>query len=345
MTALVLNKLLPARHENFDFFIPDIFDRTPVKDDVASMLYPIFSLSTKPDNRDLRYIKDGIEIFIKPTSDGIPTIFDKDVLMYCGSLIMRELNKGGVPSRKLRISPHDLLVSTNRTTDKDGYQRLKAALKRLQGVSIATNIKVNKRTFSNGFGLIDSWQVIENSHVNRRMVGLEITLSEWFYQSLLGREVLTINREYFRLRKPLERRLYEIARKHCGKQSDWSISLSNLKDKTGSSSDLKKFRFFIRKIEADAHLPDYKICFDGISDVVTFFHTSCQKEANLNDILWGIDKNTIDKAKKLILISDTGWDFNDIYEQFYEFVKQKGNPNNIKGAFIGFVKSKIKHKP
>ncbi|WP_443019818.1 replication initiator protein A [Sphingobium sp. CAP-1] len=28
--------------------------------------------------------------------------------------------------------------------------------------------------------------------------------------------MLTLNRRYFRLRKPLERRLYEIARKHCG---------------------------------------------------------------------------------------------------------------------------------
>ena len=344
MTSLAMNKLLPARHENFDFFIPDIFDRTQLKDDIASMLYPIFSLSTKPDTRDLTYIKDGIEIFIKPTSDGIPTIFDKDVLLYCGSLIMREINKGVIPPRKLRISAHDLLVSTNRTTDKDGYLRLKAALKRLQGVSITTNIKVNKRIFSNGFGLIDSWQVIENSHVKRRMVALEITLSEWFYQSLIGREVLTINREYFRLRKPLERRLYEIARKHCGKQYEWSISLPTLKDKTGSSSDLKKFRFFIRKIEADAHLPDYKVCFDSIRDVVTFIQIPCQNDSNFDDVLWEIDKNVIDKAKKLILAAGTGWDFNVIYEQFYDFLKQKGKPNNTRGAFIGFVKSKIKCK-
>jgi len=342
MTSSNANKLLPRRHDNLDFFIPDIFDKTPVKDDIASMLHPIFSLSTKPDDRDLTYKKDGVEIFIKPTSDGIPTIFDKDILLYCGSLIMKEINKGITPSRKLRISAHDLLVSTNRTTDKDGYNRLKAALRRLQGVSITTNIKVNKRIFSNGFGLIDSWQVIENSNVKRRMVGLEINLSEWFYQSLIGREVLTINREYFRLRKPLERRLYEIARKHCGKQSEWSISLSNLKDKTGSSSDLKKFRFFIRKIEIDAHLPDYKICFDSVNDMVTFLPIFSRKEIFSSDILLEINQNTIIKAKKLISEINNKLDFHILYEQFFKMLNQKGKPDNINGAFIGFIKSKIK---
>lgn len=345
MASFVPNKLSQEKYGNFDFFIPDLFDETPVKDDVASMLYPIFSLSTKPDTRDLKYVKDGIEIDIKPNSDGMPTIFDKDILLYCGSLIMLQINKGIIPPRKLRISAHDLLISTNRTVDQDGYQRLKAALSRLQGVSIKTNIKVNKRIFTNAFGLLDSWQVIENSHIKKRMVGLEITISEWFYQSLIGREVLTINREYFSLRKPLERRLYEIARKHCGKQFEWSISLANLKYKVGSLSDLKKFRFFIRKIETDANLPDYQIFFDNIRDMVIFNYIGFQEENDQSDILFRIDRETFDKAKKLVEDAGTGWDLNTIYEQFYAFLKQKGNPENARGAFIGFVKSKVKSKP
>jgi plasmid replication initiation protein len=343
----LVKKLLPERHNNLDFFIPDIFDGIPIKDDMASMSYPIFSLSTKTDTRDLEYFKDGIQITIKPTSDGLPTIFDKDVLLYCGSLIMEQINKGVIPPKKLRISAHDLLVSTNRTIDKDGYQRLKNALKRLQGVSITTNIKVNKRTFTNGFGLIDSWQVVENSHLRRRMVALEITLSDWFYQSLIGREVLTINREYFRLRKPVERRLYEIARKHCGKQTEWSITLSNLKDKAGSSSDLKKFRFFIRQIEVNDHLPDYKVFYNDKKDIVIFYPRNIQaipSPAN-NYISLELDKTTVDKAKKMVSEAETGWDFYAIYEQFSEFLQQKEKPKNMKGAFIGFVKAKIKREP
>jgi hypothetical protein len=30
---------------------------------------------------------------------------------------------------------------------------------------------------------------------------------------------------FFRLRKSLERRLYQLARKHCGEQWEWAISL------------------------------------------------------------------------------------------------------------------------
>jgi plasmid replication initiation protein len=71
------------------------------------------------------------------------------------------------------------------------------------------------------------------------MVELEITLSEWLYNSVIGEEVLSINHDYFRLRKPIERRIYEIARKHCGKQKRWHIGIENLHKKVGS----QPFRF------------------------------------------------------------------------------------------------------
>jgi len=339
--------LLPERHLNPDFFIPDIFDGIPVKDDIASMEHPMFSLSTKIDQRDLHYKNGSTEIVIKPTSAGLPTIFDKDVLLYCGSLLINKLNKSGeVPPRTLRISSHDLLVSTNRTIDKGGYDRLKKALERLSGVRIMTNIKVNKRLITRSFGLIDSWESLEKTNIKRRMVSLEITLSEWIYEALIGKEVLTINREYFRIRKPLERRLYEIARKHCGKQFSWSISLEKLKIKTGSSSSEKKFRFFIRKIEKDNHLPDYSISFDDTKDIITFFNKGYVERCSIApDLLWQIDRETIERAKNIVNNAGTGWDFNAIYEQFLLFAEKKEAPINIKGAFIGFVKNKVRFKP
>ena len=38
-------------------------------------------------------------------------------------------------------------------------------------------------------------------------------------RAIESNEVVTISNDYFRLRRPLERRLYEIGRKHCGGQS------------------------------------------------------------------------------------------------------------------------------
>ena len=91
------------------------------------------------------------------------------------------------------------------------------------------------------------------------MVEVEATVSDWFYNAMLGKEVLTINRDYFRLRKTLERRLYELARKHCGRQAEWAISLESLKDKCGALSPLNYFRYQIREIIKTDHLPDYQI--------------------------------------------------------------------------------------
>jgi plasmid replication initiation protein len=99
---------------------------------------------------------------------------------------------------------------------------------------------------------------------------MEITPSEWFYRAVVSREVLTISRDYFRLRGGLERRLYEIARKHCGGQREWTIGLVMLHKKSGSSATLKEFRRKIKSIATTDHLPDYGILFQEDTDSVQF---------------------------------------------------------------------------
>jgi hypothetical protein len=44
----------------------------------------------------------------------------------------------------------------------------------------------------------------------------EIEISEWIFNSIGRKTVLTLHRYYFRLRKPIEWRVYVIARKMCG---------------------------------------------------------------------------------------------------------------------------------
>ena len=289
--------------------------------------------------RDIEYHNGAISLAIKPTSDGLPTIFDKDVLLYCGSLLMEQINKGIVPPKTLRISSHDLLIATNRRTDGDAYQRLKKALDRLKGVSIKTNIKTNKREVTRAFGLIESYEIIESSRIKDRMIRLEITLSDWFYNSILGKEVLTINRDYFRLGKPLERRLYEIARKHCGKQSSWAIELDNLKDKTGSTSSINKFRFFIKEIEKTNYLPDYTISVSG-DDLVTFINLKVEA-----DELPTIKTETIEKGARIVEKANTGWDYGTIREEFSLQLINGFKPDRVDGAFINFVKKKVSKSP
>ena len=335
--------LLPDRHPTRDFFVADIFDSLPFKDDMASMSYPMFSLSKKKDMRNLVYENGDVSIIIKPNTDGLPTIFDKDVLLYCGSQLMAEINAGRTPPQTLRISSRDLLVATNRHTNDVGYKLLKKALDRLSGVKVKTNIKTNKREITKVFGLIDSYEMVESSRVKDRMIRLEITLSDWFYNSILGKEVLTINRDYFRLRKPLERRLYEIARKHCGRSPEWSIGLQNLKDRVGSTSSLPKFRFFINQQVGFDHLPDYQVAISE-NDIVTFKRRKAAPLLDLDDMP-ALKPETIAKGERITREAGTGWDYREIRSQFTQQLMDGFKPDKPDGAFIEFVKKKVAERP
>ena len=91
------------------------------------------------------------------------------------------------------------------------------------------------------------------------MVLVTVTLSDWMYRSVVSESVLTLHRDYFSLRKPLERRVYEIARKHCGRQAEWRIGLETLLKKSGSTSPRRVFRKMIRDMVEEDGLPDYTL--------------------------------------------------------------------------------------
>ena len=119
--------------------------------------------------------------------------------------------------------------------------------------------------------MVDSWKVIERSRDDERMVAVEVTLPDWLFRSVQSMQVLTLSRDYFRLRKALDRRVYELARKYCGNQSKWCVSMEVLHKKTGSTSSLKEFRRAIKSLVQSNELPDYRVLFDENTDMVTFY--------------------------------------------------------------------------
>src|ERR1039457_4785650 len=258
--------LLPQRHPNHDLFICDVLDAIP-KDDMASMEHPIFSLATKADTRVLRYEHRNVVVEIAPSVKGLATIYDKDILIYCISQVMGKKHAGEPLAQTLHLNAHELLVWTNRETSGDGYRRLKEALERLGGTRITTNIKANGEEMTEGFGLIESWRVVRETR-SGRMSELKVRLSDWVYRIIQGSEVLTLSRDYFRLRKPIDRRGYELARKHCGEQDEWKISLELLHKKTGASSHAREFKSMIRELALHDHLPDYRVSLED--DMVIF---------------------------------------------------------------------------
>lgn len=348
--------LLIKKQPQDNFFIADIFDNLPFKDDMASMEHPIFTLSLKPDNRILEYVNGNAKVRVTPSVEGLPSIMDKDFLMYCGSLIASNYNNGRkqnpdyLPPKTIRVSAHDFFKATQRNDGGNSYKLFAKTLLRLRGCTIETSIKTNGKKQLEGFGLIDGYRVIESCKVKNRMVALEVRLSDWYYQSILGLEMLSINTDYFLLRKPLERRLYEIARKHCGHQKEWSISLENIFAKTGSSGTLKKFRFNLKSIIDDDDIPDYQYSINS-QDIVTIRKKNAANTLEIlpltlhetaHQLLSNLNQQTIKNAKKIHSESSTDWSLNEISVQFYQFIEQKGVPKSLDGAFIGFLKKKIK---
>lgn len=271
---------MPVRHLSRDFFLCDMFDYA-MKDDGVSMEAPIFTLSTKPDVSSwLWESKDGnrrVEVY--PSMKGRATQFDKDVLIYVVSQMTEGLNRGrdDAKNRVVRFVVFDYLVSTNKTTGGADYKRLEAALDRLRGTTIKTDIRTGGVRVKEGFGIIDRWKIVEKSPDDERMIAVEVTLSEWLFNAVQAHEVLTIHPDYFRLRKPLERRLYELVRKHCGQQAAWTIGLELLREKCGAHSHLRAFRSqVIAIIEADS-LPEYRAVYDRENDQATFYTKNTKK--------------------------------------------------------------------
>lgn len=321
--------LMPDRHQA-DFFVCDIFDAIP-KDDLATMEHPIFSLSTKPDRRILNYTHNGTDITVVPSMRGLATIHDKDILIFCISQLMAALNAGRAVGRTLTLRAYDMLVATNRETSGDAYRRLREAFERLAGTRITTNLETGGMEVTSGFGLIENWEIVRRAR-GGRMVSVKVTLSEWLYRAVLSKSVLTLSRDYFRLRKPLERRVYEIARKHCGRQPAWRISVELLLKKSGSASPRRVFRKMLRDMIQANHLPDYEME-EEAGDMIRFTRRTLIEDGPEAPPL---SERAIEAARAIL----PGADVYALEADWRAFWAASGRPKlrAADAAFVGFVK-------
>ncbi len=327
--------LLPDRHPQKDFFILDIAD-VVLKDDMASMEHPLFSLATKPDHRHLEYRGGGNRLKIVPSGVGLPTIFDKDILIFCISQLMHKKNRGEPIGSRVRFSGRELLMATNRPTNNLGYQRLEQAFHRLRGTNFQTDITTGNKRETRVFGLIDEGGFVMKEEGEWRLDYCEVVLSDWVMRAIEGDEVVTISNDYFRLRRPLERRIYEIARKHCGSQKRWHINLAKLQDKTGSNAPLKKFRINIRQIIEGDHLPFYTL--ELTSDDLVIFRPRQNRVIITANIV--LPQWAEEKAREIA--REKGWDYHALRANWMDFAHEataKGNPpKNAGAAFVAYCK-------
>ena len=260
--------LLPARHPDATFFIADGIDLPIFRDDIASMENPLFALRPA-DTRTIVYEYNNVKTIIRPTTEiGRATIFDKDIWIYCISKLMQAKYENSSIDRKIRFSIFDFLKQTNRNFGGSAYDQFKLSLSRLKGTMIETEITTGNTSKIDMFGLLDQAHIELDE--NNEVKFVEVVLPDWLYRSIEHNEVLNIDPNYFRLRKPIDRRIYEIARKHCSHKLSWSISLEKLHKKTGTTDAIRNFRVAINSLAKVDALPGYKVIFDRENDMVTF---------------------------------------------------------------------------
>ena len=222
------------------------------------MTWPFFSLakSRRTAPIDFRMGQTWISVEAVP-EHGMATIWDADILIWAASQLVAARDAGRATSRHMATTPHQILRFVGRGAGRDQYDRLKAALDRLQSTTVATSIRQQHQRRRHRFFWINEWQ--ERLDASGRPLGIELILPDWFYAGVLDRAlVLTIDRTYFSLTGGLERWLYRIVRKHGGRQAGgWSFDIPHLHLKSGVLSPLKRFAFELRAIVRRQPLPGY----------------------------------------------------------------------------------------
>lgn len=252
----------PIQVELFEIQKPGPTDFLSVKDDISSMEYPIFSLSKHGDNKIREYKRGGYYVKIIPSGAGAATVFDKDLLIYCLSHLVKANDSQRATSRRVKVPVGPFLQATQRSSGGASYERVIDMCRRLKGTIIETNVRTEDKKGVRGFGLIEDYAVDQYTKNGKGALVLEVTLSEWFYKAAMQYEILTIDPTYYCLGKSLERRVYELARKHTGDKAWFEIGLQLLREKAGSTQELRRFKTEIKDIVANDGLPEYRIFLD-----------------------------------------------------------------------------------
>ncbi|MEM8392198.1 replication initiator protein A [Morganella morganii] len=253
-----MKTLRPKKYKEEEFFIADEVEISSFRDELASMEHPFFALKGG-DDKVREYRNNNISVLVRPaTGIGLATVFDKDIWIYAISKLQQAIFEGKPISRTIAFTPYEFFVTTNRDKGGRSYDELKKALERLAGTRIQTNIVYSsEKQETENFGLIDKWRILEEKKGRLDIGMVEVTLPDWLYQGITKNKVLKINSDYFRIRKAIDRRIYEIARKHCGYQKSFSLSIELLHLKSGATSNKREFKRSIKKLSLVNDLPDY----------------------------------------------------------------------------------------
>ena len=271
--SLPLRQRPAQQREQLDLFRALPGDMAP-RDSQDLMAFPFFSLAKSRRTTPIDFRSGSITIRVEGTQEhGIATIWDADILIWAASQIVEARDAGIPTSRLMQVRPYEILRFIGRGTSLRDYQRLKAALDRLQSTTVATSIRETTGRRLHRFSWINEWK--ERADANGVPLGLELILPDWFYAGVLDEAlVLTIDPAYFKLTGGIERWLYRLVRKHGGKQEcGWQFDFPYLYRKSGSLAQPRDFARDLRLLAARQSLPGYLLSVErwpGAPEILAF---------------------------------------------------------------------------
>ena len=153
---------MPQR-EQLDLFRALPGDMAP-RDSQDLMAFPFFSLAKSRRTAPIDFRSGNVTIRVEGTQEhGIATIWDADVLIWAASQIVEARDAGLRPSRWIRATPYEILRFIGRGTSLNDYQRLKAALDRLQSTTVATSIRETTGRRLHRFSWINEWKELADA--------------------------------------------------------------------------------------------------------------------------------------------------------------------------------------
>jgi plasmid replication initiation protein len=279
-------------HPIRDFFVGDLVDYAP-KDSRDMMERPFFSLAKRKRNQPIEYEDAEKTVYVKVTPNpnyGMATIWDADILIWCISRIMADIDRGrNDVERTIYTTPYELLKGIARGTSGADYRDLMNALRRLRNTEVETNIRPGPRRKYAAFKWIEDTEG-EGADPGdpTQLKSISLTIPRWLFNGL--REsggVLTLDREYFLLTGGLEKAVYRIARKHAGSQEHgWLVKMKTLQQKTGSEEVTRNFALRMRKLAAK----------EGSEDQLPRYRVTMTKAADGSEAVHFVDRELADHA-------------------------------------------------
>lgn len=251
----------PKSDRQRDLFQLDSPLTAAIRGERSLMAFPFFALSKHAWMKPLSYHQGPVSIEVRPSSSGVATIYDKEIVLYIASLMVGKVEEGGDASQDFVFTAHDLFSVTGSNQSARSYQRLSEALERLQGTQIKTNIEAGGEGEEGFF----SWLSEARLHYSKtrtgekRLKAVKVRLCDWLYRAILrDRHVLDYTTAYFQL-GPVERRIYEVARSSCEEDGRLEIDLATFRLQIGYQNPLANFRATLKGIAAANTIPDYHI--------------------------------------------------------------------------------------